>query len=37
MVHTDGFGWLQRYYSVFDTTNAQVGIANTQYTNADTN
>ncbi|EPS96549.1 hypothetical protein FOMPIDRAFT_60461 [Fomitopsis schrenkii] len=33
----NGFGWLQRYYSVFDTTNAQVGIANTQYTNADTN
>lgn len=33
----DGFGWLQRFYSVFDTTNTQVGIATTPYTDATTN
>ncbi|PCH40297.1 acid protease [Wolfiporia cocos MD-104 SS10] len=33
----NGFAWLQRFYSVFDTTNAQVGLANTQYTDATTN
>ncbi|KAH7925602.1 acid protease [Leucogyrophana mollusca] len=33
----NGFGWLQRYYAVFDTGNAQVGIATTEYTDADTN
>ncbi|KAJ3988062.1 putative aspartic protease [Lentinula detonsa] len=33
----NGFGWLQRYYSVFDTTNSQVGIATTPNTDADTN
>ncbi|KAH9841357.1 acid protease [Rhodofomes roseus] len=33
----NGFAWLQRFYSVFDTTNKQVGIANTQYTDATTN
>ncbi|KAH7909812.1 acid protease [Hygrophoropsis aurantiaca] len=33
----NGFGWLQRYYTVFDTGNAQVGVATTEYTDADTN
>lgn len=33
----NGFAWLQRFYSVFDTTNKQVGIATTQYTDATTN
>ncbi|KAG6376914.1 acid protease [Boletus reticuloceps] len=32
----NGFGWLQRFYSVFDTTNGQVGIATTPYTDAET-
>ncbi|KAK7048641.1 acid protease [Favolaschia claudopus] len=33
----DGFGFLQRFYSVFDTTNAQVGFATTEFTMAETN
>ncbi|KAH9936082.1 acid protease [Fomitopsis serialis] len=33
----NGFAWLQRYYSVFDTTNKQVGLATTQYTDATSN
>ncbi|KAI5836292.1 acid protease [Schizophyllum commune Tattone D] len=33
----DGFGWLQRFYSVYDTTNGRVGIANTKYTKAESN
>lgn len=33
----DGFGFLQRFYSVFDTTNAQVGFATTEFTTATTN
>ncbi|EPQ54402.1 acid protease [Gloeophyllum trabeum ATCC 11539] len=33
----DGFGFLQRFYSVYDTTNSQVGIANTPWTDATTN
>ena len=33
----DGFGWLQRFYSVYDTGNAQVGIATTPFTDATTN
>ncbi|KAH0831880.1 acid protease [Lanmaoa asiatica] len=33
----NGFGWLQRFYSVFDTGNRQVGLATTPYTNANTN
>jgi hypothetical protein len=33
----NGFGWLQRYYAVFDTTNSQVGIATTPNTDATTN
>ncbi|KAF8843381.1 acid protease [Paxillus ammoniavirescens] len=33
----NGFGWLQRFYSVFDTSNAQVGLAMTPYTDAETN
>ena len=34
---TDGFGWLQRFYTVYDTTNARVGIARTTFTDAQTN
>ncbi|KAG0703772.1 acid protease [Suillus ampliporus] len=33
----NGFGWLQRYYTVFDTGKKQLGIATTAYTNATTN
>jgi hypothetical protein len=33
----NGFAWLQRFYSVFDTSNARVGIANTPFTDATTN
>ncbi|KAF7299716.1 Acid protease [Mycena chlorophos] len=33
----DGFGFLQRFYTVFDTTNSQVGFATTQFTDATTN
>ncbi|KAI0311766.1 acid protease [Amylostereum chailletii] len=33
----NGFTFLQRFYSVFDTTNAQVGLATTQFTDAETN
>ncbi|KZP31579.1 acid protease [Athelia psychrophila] len=33
----DGFAFLQRFYSVFDTGNKQVGLATTQYTDATTN
>ncbi|KAJ7486176.1 acid protease [Mycena galericulata] len=33
----DGFGFLQRFYSVFDTTNSQVGFATTEFTDATTN
>ncbi|OCH92611.1 acid protease [Obba rivulosa] len=33
----NGFAWLQRFYSVFDTGNEQVGIANTQFTTATSN
>ncbi|KAJ7367295.1 acid protease [Mycena albidolilacea] len=33
----DGFGFLQRFYSVYDTTNSQVGFATTEFTNATTN
>ncbi|TDL23261.1 acid protease [Rickenella mellea] len=33
----NGFVFLQRFYSVYDTTNAQVGLATTQFTNATTN
>ncbi|EMD39767.1 hypothetical protein CERSUDRAFT_71628 [Gelatoporia subvermispora B] len=33
----NGFAWLQRFYSVFDTGNEQVGIANTPFTTATTN
>jgi hypothetical protein len=36
-VSTDGFVFLQRFYSVFDTTNTQVGLATTQDTTAETN
>ncbi|KAG1748580.1 acid protease [Suillus lakei] len=33
----NGFGWLQRFYTVFDTGKKQLGVATTTYTNADTN
>ncbi|KAE9408853.1 acid protease [Gymnopus androsaceus JB14] len=33
----NGFGWLQRFYTVFDTTNSQVGVATTPNTDATTN
>ncbi|KAJ7673530.1 acid protease [Mycena rosella] len=33
----DGFGFLQRFYSVFDTTNSRVGFATTEFTDATTN
>ena len=37
LVCADGFGFLQRFYSVFDTSNAQVGLATTAFTDATTN
>ncbi|KAG1825025.1 acid protease [Suillus variegatus] len=33
----NGFGWIQRYYTLFDTGNKQLGLATTAYTDADTN
>jgi len=33
----NGFGFLQRFYSVYDTTNKRAGIAETPCTNAETN
>lgn len=33
----DGFVFLQRFYSVYDTTNSRVGLATTQFTQATTN
>jgi len=33
----DGFGFLQRFYSVYDTSNSRLGLATTQFTNAETN
>jgi len=33
----NGFAFLQRFYSVFDTGDAQVGLATTSYTDVDTN
>ncbi|KAH8104997.1 acid protease [Phellopilus nigrolimitatus] len=33
----NGFAWLQRFYTVFDTQNRKVGIATTSNTNATTN
>ncbi|TBU39183.1 acid protease [Dichomitus squalens] len=33
----NGFAFLQRFYSVFDTGNSQVGLATTQFTTAETN
>ncbi|KAJ7069510.1 acid protease [Mycena amicta] len=33
----DGFGFLQRFYTVFDTTNSRVGFATTEFTDATTN
>jgi hypothetical protein len=37
IAYPDGFAFLQRYYSVFDVTNSQVGLAATPFTNAETN
>ena len=34
---TDGFVFLQRFYSVYDTDNSQIGFATTEYTDAETN
>ncbi|KAG1851513.1 aspartic peptidase domain-containing protein [Suillus tomentosus] len=34
---TNGYCFLERFYSVFDTSNARVGFATTQYTDATTN
>jgi hypothetical protein len=34
---TNGFGFLQRFYSIFDTAGSRVGLATTQYTAATTN
>ncbi|KAJ7625265.1 acid protease [Mycena polygramma] len=33
----DGFGFLQRFYSVYDTSNSRVGFATTEFTTATTN
>jgi hypothetical protein len=33
----DGFVFLQRFYSVYDTGNSQLGLATTQFTSATTN
>jgi len=33
----DGFVFLQRFYSVYDTSNNRVGLATTEFTNAETN
>jgi hypothetical protein len=33
----DGFGFLQRFYSVYDVTNSQLGLATTAFTDATTN
>ena len=33
----NGQVFLERFYSVFDTTNSRVGFANTPFTNANTN
>ncbi|KAH9913362.1 aspartic peptidase A1 [Fomitopsis serialis] len=33
----NGYAFLERFYSVFDTTNSQVGFATTSYTNATSN
>ncbi|PCH34149.1 aspartic peptidase A1 [Wolfiporia cocos MD-104 SS10] len=33
----DGYAFLERFYSVFDTGNSRVGLATTQYTDATTN
>lgn len=36
-VFADGFAFLQRFYSVYDTGNNQVGLATTPFTDAETN
>ncbi|THH09752.1 hypothetical protein EW146_g8592 [Bondarzewia mesenterica] len=33
----NGFSFLQRFYSVYDTTNSRVGLAKTAFTNSETN
>jgi len=33
----NGFAFLQRFYSVYDTSNSRIGLANTPYTHATTN
>jgi hypothetical protein len=33
----NGYTFLERFYSVFDTTNSRIGFAETSYTDATTN
>ena len=33
----NGYAFLERFYSVFDTTNSQIGFASTSYTDATSN
>ena len=33
----NGYNFMQRFYTVFDTTNSQIGFATTQYTNSQAN
>jgi hypothetical protein len=33
----DGYAFLERFYTVYDTTNARFGIATTSFTDAKTN
>lgn len=33
----NGYMFMQRFYTVFDTTNSRVGLATTQYTNSEAN
>lgn len=33
----NGYLWMERFYTVFDTPNKQIGIATTKYTNAEVN
>ncbi|PSR84188.1 hypothetical protein PHLCEN_2v5476 [Hermanssonia centrifuga] len=33
----NGYTFMERFYAVFDTTNSRIGLANTQYTNSESN
>lgn len=37
IMNLDGYAFLERFYTVFDTTNDRFGIATTSYTDATTN